>query len=50
MPSFLDGHVSTVIRFVASALFRASPIFIVLIGMCISNVLKCENKIRIKLN
>ena len=44
MPSLLDGHVSTVIRFAACAFFRALPIFIVLIGMCGSNVLKCRNK------
>ena len=49
MPSLLDGHVPTVIRFAACALFRALPIFIVLIGMCVSNVLKCGNKKRIEI-
>ena len=41
------GHVSTVIRFVACVFFRALPIFIVLIGMCVPNLLKSGNKIRI---
>ena len=50
MPSLLAGHVSTVIRFPACALFRALTTFIALIGMCVSNVLKYGNKKQIEVN